>query len=123
MRQVWEWLDGGTFAQEPDDSGAATPDSTARTLSPPLAGVAAASAAASAFSHLQGLTGEQHIKGAAGALLLALLTMCRVRRERLATDRRRTPHLMSGFSFLCRPVRKPDHYPDPYQCSARYAAD
>ena len=61
--QVWEWLEGGTFAQEQLDSGAATPDSAAAAAhsSPhPDAAASAGGAAGSpkALSHIYGLTGE-----------------------------------------------------------------
>ncbi len=62
--QVWEWLEGGTFAQEAlPDSGAATPDSAAAAApsSPhPDAAASAGCAAGSAkaLSHIYGLTGE-----------------------------------------------------------------
>jgi len=62
--QVWEWLEGGTVAQEAlPDSGAATPDSTAAAPASPHHADAAASArgaadSAKALSHIYGLTGE-----------------------------------------------------------------
>ena len=59
--QVWEWLEGGTFAQELPDSGAATPDSAAAAPSSPRTAAAAATVAAgnaSACIHNQSLTGE-----------------------------------------------------------------